>query len=82
MSEYRTKAIKLLKEFLRDCNTSRSVADSLKTYKKIHGKEKAKKIIEQLDNIETSFVTVTAIDEKIFNNHIPTPLELYKEFVE
>ena len=82
MSEYRTKAIKLLKEFLRDCNTSRSVADTLKTYKKIYGKEKTKKIIEQLDNIETSFVTVTTKDEKIFNNYIPTPLELYKEFVE
>ena len=82
MSEYRTKVIKLLKEFLRDCNTSRSVADTIKTYKKIYGKEKAKKIIEQLDNIETSFVTVTAKDEKIFNNYIPTPLELYKEFVE
>ena len=45
-------------------------------------KRKQKKIIEQLDNIETSFVTVTAKDEKIFNNYIPTPLELYKEFVE
>ena len=43
MSEYRTKVIKLLKDFLRDCNTSRSVADTLKTYKKIYGKEKAKK---------------------------------------
>ena len=81
MSEYKTKVISFLKEFLTDCNTSRSVADTIKTYKKIHGKEKVKKLIEQLDNIETSFVTVTAKDEKFFNNNIPTPLELYNEFV-
>ena len=82
MSEYKTKVINLLKEFLTDCNTSRSVASTLKAYKNIYGKEKIKKIIEQLDNIETNFVTVTTKDKKLFDNYIPTPLELYKEFVE
>ena len=35
-----------------------------------------------LDNIDTNYVTVTNADVKLFDNgYIPTPLELYEDFV-
>lgn len=81
-SGYYPDNIALLSEFIRDCNESRSVAKTIKTYKSIYGKKEVKRIIYMLDNIETSYVTVSHSDEKLFNNgYIPTPLELFKEFM-
>ena len=81
-SEYKPENIALLKEFIKDANESRSVAATYKLYKNIYGKSEAKRIIFMLDNIDTSFVTVTNHDEKLFDNsYIPTPYELYKTHV-
>lgn len=83
MSEYKKSDINLLQEFIRDCNTSRSVAKTMKQYKDWYGKAKTKKIVELLNNIETSFLTVPPSDIKLFDNgYIPTPMELYEEFME
>ena len=80
-SGYKPENIKLLKEFVKDCNESRSVARTFRIYKNLYGKSEVKRIVYMLDNIDTSFVTVTNSDTKIFSNgYIPTPLELYKEF--
>ena len=39
-------------------------------------------MIQQLDNIQTNYVTVTKSDVKIFENgYIPRPHELYHEYV-
>ena len=81
-SEYKPNNIELLKEFLKECNESRSVADTVKLYKNIYGKSEVKRIIFMLDNIETNYLTVTNADKKLFDNgYIPTPLELYEEFM-
>ena len=81
-SGYYPENIKLLSEFIKDCNESRSVAKTVKTYKSIYGKKEVKRIIYMLDNIDTSYVTVAHSDEKLFDNgYIPTPLELFHEFM-
>lgn len=81
LSEYKSKNIALLKEFVKDANESRSVAKTLNLYKTVIGDTKVNRIIYMLDNIDTNFVTVTNSDVRLFDNsYIPTPLELYKEF--
>jgi len=81
-SEYKPKNIEILKEFISDANELRSVAKAAKFYKKAYGKDKVKQIYELLDNIDTNYVTVTNADVKLFDNgYIPTPIELYKEYV-
>lgn len=81
-SEYKPKNIELLKEFVSDANESRSVAETCRIYKKFYGKSEIGKIVFMLNNIETNYVTITNSDAKLFRNgYIPTPLELYKEFV-
>ena len=81
-SGYKAENISLLKEFVKDCNEARSVAETFRIYKNIYGKKEAKRIIFMLDNIDTSCVTVTNSDVKLFNNgYIPTPIELYNDFV-
>lgn len=80
-SGYKPENINLLKEFLREANASRSVAETFKIYKNIYGKKELKRLIFMLDNIDTNYVTITNTDGKLFDNgYIPTPLELYKEF--
>lgn len=81
-SGYYPENIKLLCEFIRDCNESRSVAETVKIYKSLYGKKEVKRIIYMLNNIDTSYVTVAHSDEKLFDNgYIPTPLELFHEFM-
>ena len=80
-SGYKLENINLLKEFVKDANESRSVAETFRMYKSTIGKTETKRILFMLDNIDTSCVTVTNADAKLFDNgYIPTPLELYKEF--
>ena len=82
-SEYKKKDIELLKSFLKDCNNERSVAKALKYYRNYYGKAKVKKLTTMLDDIDTNYVTVTNVDIKLFDSgYIPTPYELYKEFME
>lgn len=81
-SGYKPENINLLKEFIGDSNESRSVAETFRIYKNIYGKTEVKRIVFMLDNIDTNYVTVTNADVKLFDNgYIPTPLELYEEFV-
>ena len=81
-SGYKPENISLLKEFVKDCNESRSVAETIRMYKNLYGKKETKRIIFMLDNINTSYVTVTNSDVKLFDNgYIPTPLELYNDFI-
>lgn len=75
--------IDLLKNFLEDCNSERSVAKALKYYRNCYGKTKVKRLITMLDDIDTNYVTVTNADVKLFDSgYIPTPYELYKEFMQ
>ena len=79
MSEYKNKQIKLLKEFISDCNQSRSAAETYTYYQKTYGKDKAKRILEKLEDIATNYVTIANSDAKLFhNNRISSPYELYK----
>ena len=81
-SGYKPENINLLKEFIGDSNESRSVAETFRIYKNIYGKTEVKRIVFMLDNIDTNYVTVTNADVKLFDNgYIPTPVELYEEFV-
>ena len=81
-SEYKPENINLLKEFIKDANESRSVAETFRMYKSAVGKTEAKRILFMLDNIDTNCLTVTGADAKLFDNgYIPTPLELYEEFM-
>ncbi len=81
-SGYKRENINLLKEFITDCNESRSVAKTFNVYKNIYGKSKAKCIIFMLDNIDTNYVTVPASDAKLFDgSYIPTPYELFVDSV-
>ena len=81
-SEFRKDTIGLLKEFLEDANSSRSVAETVKVYKSIYGKNTVKHITYLLDCIDTNYVTITNNDAKLFDGYVPTPLELYEDFVE
>ena len=81
-SGYKPENIKLLRDFVKDCNESRSVAETIRNYKDIYGKEEAKRIIFMLDNIDTNYLTVTSSDVKRFENgYIPTPLELVEDIL-
>ena len=81
-SGYKPENIKLLKEFVKDCNEARSVAETFKIYKNIYGNKESERIVFMLDNIDTNCVTVTNSDVKLFDNgYIPTPLELCNDFV-
>lgn len=82
MSEYKQKHIKLLKEFIKDCNQSRSAADTYTEFKNIYGKDKTKRILEKFEDIATNYVTVANSDSKLFDNKcLPSPLELYEDNV-
>lgn len=80
-SGYGKKSVELLKEFVKECNESRNAAGTLIEYKYAHGNNKLKQILSMLDDIETSYVTVTNRDIKLFDGYIPNPLELYEEYV-
>lgn len=72
----------ILIEFLEEANLSRSVADTIRLYKNLIGKTEVKRIIYMLDLIDTNYVTITNKDCEVFeNNYIPTPYELYQDFV-
>ena len=80
---YKPENTELLKEFVKDSNESRSVAETFRIYKNIYGKKEAKRILFMLDNIETNCVTVTNADAKLFyGGNIPTALELYNDYRE
>lgn len=81
-SGYTPKKIKLLKEFIGDCNECRSVAEVLKKYSKIYDTKTFSKIVYMLNIIDTNYVTVTNEAMKLFGDkYIPTPLNLYKECI-
>ncbi|MBQ4515914.1 MAG: hypothetical protein II978_03890 [Clostridia bacterium] len=81
-SGFKPENINILKEFIEDANNSRSVAETVKTYKDIYGKKEVNRILFMLDLIDTNYVTVTNTVKKLFDNgYIPTPLELYQDFV-
>ncbi len=82
LSEYSEKNKELLREFIDTANLSRSVAETIKDYKSGYGKKETKRILFMFDNIDTNYVTVTNTDAKVFKDgYIPTPIELYKEYV-
>ncbi len=83
LSEYRKKTIKFLKEFVTDCNSCRSVAKCFEKYRQYYSSSEIKRFITLLDDIDTNYVTITNEDKKVFDdNYIPTPYELYQNFVQ
>ncbi len=81
-SGFKPENINILKEFIEDANNSRSVAETVKIYKGIYGKKEVNRILFMLDLIDTNYVTITNAVKKLFDNsYIPTPLELYQDFV-
>lgn len=78
-SGYRKKTIEELKEFVTYCNEFRSAGKAFELFGKYKNVDN---MVKQLDDIQTNYVTVTKSDVKMFDNgYIPTPLELYNEYV-
>lgn len=83
MGEYKPESTELLKEFIEYSNQFRSAAKAVSLHRECLGKKEVNRIIWMLNNIETNYVTATTEVVKIFDNgYIPTPLELYDDYMQ
>ncbi len=81
MGEYNPENTELLKEFIKNANETRSVAEAICLYREFLSKKEVNRIIWMLSNIETNYVTATTEVVKLFDNgYITTPLELYEDW--
>lgn len=81
MSEFRKKDIVLMREFVRDINSSRSATEVINEYKVKYSKAIVKRMLSLFEDIATNYITATCKDAELFPlAHIPPPLELYEEF--
>ena len=64
-------------------NETRSVAEAVCLYREFLSKKEVNRIIWMLSNIETNYVTATTEVVKLFDyGYIPTPLELYDDYMQ
>ncbi len=79
ISGYKSDKCELLNEFLTTATELRSTSKAMKIY----NKNEINKIIYMLDNINVNYVTATMATAKLFHKaYIPTPIELFNDYVE
>ena len=75
--DLKPKNAEILKDFLDFANNVRSADKAYEAYCAAHGKKEARKILSKFDYIDTSYVTITNRDAKLFDGeYIPHPLDL------
>ena len=81
-SDLRKNQIKNMTEFIKYANEKRSIATVVQELKSEKKESTLKSIMKLFKYIDVNYVTVTCRDAKLFPyKYIPTPLELYEEFI-
>lgn len=77
LGDLKPKNVELLTNFLKYANELRSVNKAYEIYCEDNGKKATRNILNKLNYVNTSFVTATSRDAKLFHrNTIPSPLDL------
>ncbi len=77
LGDLKPENTKALTEFLEFSNKLRSVHKAYEIYCETDGKQKTRDILNKLNYVDTSYVTIPVKDAKLFSGDcIPSPLDL------
>lgn len=80
LGDLKPKNVELITKFLESANESRSTNKAYEAYCKAYGKKETRYILNKLNYVNTSYVTVTSRDAKLFyGDTVPSPLDLVAE---
>ena len=80
LGDLKPKNVELITKFLESANESRSTNKAYEAYCKAYGKKETRYIPNKLNYVNTSYVTVTSRDAKLFyGDTVPSPLDLVAE---